>query len=239
MGMRREGLSRQNSPFAGAVSRRDCIALAAWALGVASFGVLAATPKAAGAAPNRPKTLLVVGDSLSAEYGLKRGSGWVALMEQRLAADKLNTQVVNASISGDTTSGGRSRLPALLAQHKPSHVIIELGGNDALRGLPLKSTAENLTQMLNAAQAAGARTLLVGIQVPPNYGRSYSEEFAQTFVAVAKATKSGLVPFFLKGVADGPQAASLFQADRIHPNEQAQPLMLDTVWPQVKALLTK
>lgn len=192
-----------------------------------------ATPSA------KPRTLLVVGDSLSAEYGLKRGSGWVALLEQRLAAEKISAKVVNASISGDTTSGGRSRLPALLAQHQPTHVIIELGGNDALRGLPLKSTTDNLTEMLMAAQKAGAKTLLIGIQVPPNYGRAYSDQFAQTFVEVAKATKSALVPFFLKGVADGPQAASLFQADRIHPNEQAQPLMLDTVWPEVKALLRR
>lgn len=188
---------------------------------------------------SRNKTLLVVGDSLSAEYGLKRGSGWVALLEQRLAAEKMAVKVVNASISGDTTSGGRSRLPALLAQHKPTHVIVELGGNDALRGLPLKSTADNLTEMLRAAQQAGARTLLVGIQVPPNYGRAYSEQFAQIFVEVARTTQSGLVPFFLKGVADGPQAASLFQPDRIHPNEQAQPLMLNTVWPEVQKLLKR
>ncbi len=215
------------------MNRRHCIATAA-AAGAAGLAGLAQAQAAA-----QRRTLLVVGDSLSAEYGLKRGSGWVALMEQRLATAKPPVTVVNASISGDTTSGGRSRLPALLTQHKPTHVIIELGGNDALRGLPLKSTADNLTEMLTAAQKAGARTLLIGIQVPPNYGRAYSEQFAQTFVDVAKATQSGLVPFFLKGVADGPQAASLFQADRIHPNEQAQALMLDTVWPEVTRLLKR
>jgi acyl-CoA thioesterase-1 len=180
--------------------------------------------------------LLVVGDSLSAEYGLPRGSGWVALLERRLKQEVRDVTVVNASISGDTTSGGRSRLPALLAQHKPTHVIVELGGNDALRGLPLAMTRDNLAAMLRASQAAGARTMLVGTQVPPNYGRSYTEEFAALFGAVAKAEGAALVPFLLAGVADGPDAAALFQADRIHPNAQAQPIMLANVWPTLKAL---
>ena len=128
--------------------------------------------------PRDGQVILVVGDSLSAEYGLARGSGWVALLEQRLAREKIAAKVVNASISGDTTSGGRSRLPALLAQHKPTHVILELGGNDALRGLPLTMTESNLTAMARAAKAAGARVVLAGMQVPPNYGRQYGEEFA-------------------------------------------------------------
>jgi acyl-CoA thioesterase-1 len=183
------------------------------------------------------RRLLVVGDSLSAEYGLPRGSGWVALLERRLKQEVRDVTVVNASISGDTTSGGRSRLPALLAQHKPTHVIVELGGNDALRGLPLAMTRDNLAAMLRASQAAGARTMLVGTQVPPNYGRSYTEEFAALFGAVAKAEGAALVPFLLAGVADGPDAAALFQADRIHPNAQAQPIMLANVWPTLKALL--
>jgi acyl-CoA thioesterase-1 len=181
--------------------------------------------------------LLVVGDSLSAEYGLERGSGWVALLQQRLAREKIAVEVVNASISGDTTSGGRSRLPALLAQHKPGWVIIELGGNDALRGLPLSMTQANLQAMVQAAKAAGARVLILGMQVPPNYGQKYAQDFAGLFAAVAKAEGAALVPFFLAGVADGPDADKLFQADRIHPSVQAQPRMLDNVWPTLKPLL--
>jgi acyl-CoA thioesterase-1 len=182
-------------------------------------------------------TILVVGDSLSAEYGLKRGSGWVALLSARLAQAKSAANVVNASISGDTTSGGRSRLPGLLVQHKPQIVVIELGGNDALRGLPLSMTRDNLTAMTQAAKGAGAKVLLVGMQLPPNYGRQYGEEFAGLFGVVAKAEGTAIVPFLLKGVADGPQADSLFQADRIHPKEAAHPTMLDNVWPALKPLL--
>jgi acyl-CoA thioesterase-1 len=184
-----------------------------------------------------PKTILVVGDSLSAEYGLRRGSGWVALLEQRLKTEKVAATVVNASISGDTSSGGLSRLGPLLAQHKPTHVIIELGGNDALRGLPLQMTQDNLGQMTQAAQKAGARVLLVGMQVPPNYGQDYAARFAATFKTVARAHKAALVPFLLKGVADAPNAAQLFQPDRIHPREEAHPVMLDNVWPELRKLL--
>jgi acyl-CoA thioesterase I len=182
-------------------------------------------------------TILVVGDSLSAEYGLKRGSGWVALLEQRLASEKLPARVVNASVSGDTTSGGRSRLPALLAQHKPDVVVIELGANDALRGLPLAGTEDNLSQMTQAAQTAGARVLLVGMQVPPNYGTDYSNRFAALFGKVAKAHKAALVPFLLKGVADVEEPTRMFQADRIHPLGQAHPQILANVWPELKKLL--
>jgi acyl-CoA thioesterase-1 len=180
---------------------------------------------------------LVVGDSLSAEYGLKRGSGWVALMEKRLAADKTAAKVVNASISGDTTSGGRSRLPALLQTHKPTIVIIELGGNDALRGLPLQMSQDNLLSMVRAAQATKAKVLLLGMEMPPNYGRAYAERFAATYSTVAKDTNALLVPFMLKGVADGPDPTRLFQKDRIHPTEAAHPIILDTVWPSVKKLI--
>ena len=182
-------------------------------------------------------TILVVGDSLSAEYGLKRGSGWVALLEARLAAEKIPARLVNASISGDTTSGGRSRLPALLTQHKPDVVVIELGGNDALRGLPLTGTEDNLSTMVRAAQKAGARVLLLGMQVPPNYGTDYSNRFAGMFERVAKSTRSALVPFLLKGVADVDDAARWFQNDRIHPRAEAQPLMLANVWPELKKIL--
>ena len=181
--------------------------------------------------------MLIVGDSLSAEYGLVRGKGWVALLQARLATEKPKTQVINASISGDTTSGGRSRLPALLRQHQPTVVVIELGGNDALRGLPLDMTEQNLRAMTEAAQAAGARVLLVGMQVPPNYGRAYSDTFAGLFPKVARATKAALVPFFLQGVADVDNTAQLFQSDRIHPNESAHPIMLANVWPELRKLL--
>lgn len=205
--------------------RRYCIAA----------GLLAAAVGSSFAA--EPRTLLVLGDSMSAEYGLPRNSGWVALLAQRLEREKRPWRVVNASISGDTSSGGRSRLPALLAQHKPALVLIELGGNDALRGLPLPATQDNLTTMTQAAQQAGARVLLLGMQVPPNYGPDYAARFAALFRTVARERKAALVPFLLKGVADGADPTRLFQADRIHPNEQAQPMLLSNVWPELKKLL--
>lgn len=185
----------------------------------------------------RPR-LLVVGDSLSAEYGLKRGSGWVQLLQERIDQNKLAFRVVNASISGDTTSGGRSRLPALLKQHTPQVVVIELGGNDALRGLPLDMTRANLSAMTQAAQAAGARVLLLGMEMPPNYGARYAQEFRDLYTTVAREHKAALLPFFLKGVADGADPLQWFQSDRIHPNEKAQPLMLDNVWPALRPLLS-
>jgi acyl-CoA thioesterase-1 len=184
-----------------------------------------------------PPTILVVGDSLSAEYGLKRGTGWVALLERKLAAERLPAQVVNASISGDTTSGGRSRLPTLLEQHRPEVVVIELGANDALRGLPLGMTEANLDQMAGSARKAGARVLLVGMQMPPNYGADYASRFAALYEKVAKSNNAGLVPFLLKGVADAADPTALFQADRIHPKEEAQPLLLGNVWPELKKML--
>ncbi len=188
-------------------------------------------------AGGRPPVILVVGDSLSAEYGLKRGEGWVPLLERRLSEQKIAATVVNASISGDTSAGGRARLANLLAQHRPTHVVLELGANDALRGLPLGNTEENLTQMTKAAQAAGAKVLIVGIQVPPNYGSDYMRRFEAVFTKVAAATEAAVVPFLLRGVADGPDAASLFQADRIHPTAAAQLRMLDNVWPALRKLL--
>ena len=184
-----------------------------------------------------PHTILIVGDSLSAEYGLKRGTGWVPLLEKQLASEKISAKVVNASISGDTTSGGRSRIGALLTQHKPTVVVIELGGNDALRGLPLDMTSANLTAMTQAAKKAGAKVLILGMQVPPNYGGAYGQTFSGLFAKVATAEKVALMPFFLAGVADVPDVAAQFQADRIHPNAQAQPKMLANVWPELKKLL--
>ncbi|NDP40589.1 MAG: arylesterase [Rhodoferax sp.] len=199
---------------------------------------LGAPAQAAGPAPKTAKArkILVLGDSLSAEYGLKRGRGWVALLEQQLKADKMPVSVINASISGDTTSGGRARLGALLTQHRPTHVIIELGGNDALRGLPLELTRDNLTFMTQLAQNAGAKVLLIGMQVPPNYGKDYGERFAALFASVAKARRAALVPFLLKGIAED-DATRMFQADRIHPKEEAHPLMLANVWPELKKIL--
>lgn len=188
----------------------------------------------------RPRgVVLVVGDSLSAEYGLRRGSGWVALLQARLQQQFPGWQVVNASISGDTTSGGRSRLPALLKQHQPDVVVLELGGNDALRGLPLDMTRDNLAHMARASREAGARVLLLGMQMPPNYGARYAQDFSQLFVDVAKAEAARLVPFFLAGVADGPDALRYFQPDRIHPNESAQPRMLDNAWSELRRLLRR
>ena len=203
--------------------------------GVASSAKSAAAKPAAGV--HAARTVLVVGDSLSAEYGLRRGTGWVALLEKRLAKEFAGASVINASISGDTTSGGRSRLGALLTQHKPSQVVIELGGNDALRGLPLVMTRDNLGAMVQAAQRAGARVLVVGMQMPPNYGAAYGAEFAELFASVARENKAALVPFLLKGIADDPDPTRLFQADRIHPREEAHPVMLDNVWPQLRRLL--
>ena len=177
-------------------NRRHCIAAL---LTCAAAGI---TPTARAATPAGPRRLLVVGDSLSAEYGLTRGSGWVALLERRLAEQKIAAGLVNASISGDTTSGGRARLAALLKQHQPTHVVIELGGNDALRGLPLAQTEANLVAMARAARAAGAQVLLIGMQVPPNYGTAYARDFAALFGKVAQAERTALVPFLLAGIAD-------------------------------------
>ena len=190
-----------------------------------------------GAVGTRAQTILVVGDSLSAEYGLQRGSGWVALMTERLAREHPGASVINASISGDTTAGGLARLPALLRQHRPSLVILELGGNDALRGLPIDTTRSNLVEMARLAKAAGAKVLILGMQLPPNYGRSYGERFAALFAEVAKSQGAALVPFMLKGVADIPQSEAMFQADRIHPLASAHPIILGNVWPVLEPLL--
>ena len=182
-------------------------------------------------------TILVLGDSISAEYGLPRGAGWVTLMEQRLAKTAPSWAVVNASISGDTTAGGRSRLPPLLAQHQPKVLIIELGANDALRGLSMNATQDNLLTMTRMAQAQGTKVLLLGMQMPPNYGPVLMKAFEQVFVNVARQTKALRVPFLLKGIADAAEPFALFQDDRIHPNAKAQPIMLDNVWPELKKLL--
>ncbi|MDP2005456.1 MAG: arylesterase [Rubrivivax sp.] len=223
---------------------RSCLARRAFlrhcslpALAGAAGLLAAAAAQGASARLAPPPRVLVVGDSLSAEYGLARGSGWVALLETRLAREGVAASVINASISGDTTSGGRARLPALLSRHQPQVVVIELGGNDALRGLPLASTEANLRAMAKAAKAAGARVLIAGMAVPPNYGRKYGDDFIALFATVAKAEGTALVPFLLAGVADVPDAEALFQPDRIHPKAEAHPRLLANVWPVLRPLL--
>ena len=181
--------------------------------------------------------LLVVGDSISAEYGLQRGQGWVALLSAQLATQHSQVQVINASLSGETTAGGRSRLPALLAQHHPQVVIIELGGNDALRGLALAQTQDNLLTMTKAAKGSGAKVLLLGMQMPPNYGADYAQQFAAVYAQAARQGQARLMPFFLKGVGDDADPLKMFQADRIHPNAAAQPQLFKNVWPELKPLL--
>jgi acyl-CoA thioesterase-1 len=208
-------------------------ALAAGLVGALPWAVHAATSAASPAAA----TILVLGDSLSAEYGIARGSGWVALLEKKLAAEKIAAPVVNASISGDTTAGGRARLPALLKTHRPAVVVIELGANDALRGLSLDMTEANLAAMAQAARAAGAKVLLAGMQMPPNYGADYGRRFQALYARVAQAQGAALVPFFLKGVADRPDALAWFQADRIHPTAAAHPTILANLWPDIRKLL--
>jgi len=217
------------------LNRRHCIALAS-ALALAGINSGAAQAQTM-STPTTGPTIVVLGDSLSAEYGLKRGSGWVALLEKKLASEKIAANVLNASISGDTTSGGRARLGALLDKHQPKLVVIELGANDALQGLPLALTQGNLSAMIQSVQKTGAKVLLVGIQVPPNYGRDYGERFAQMYRQVAKANQVALVPFMLKGVADVPDSLKWFQADRIHPVEAAHPIILANIWPELKKAL--
>lgn len=191
--------------------------------------LLAASPTAA-----RAQTLLVLGDSLSAAYNMEVQRGWVALLEQRLKQQNLPYKVINASISGDTTAGGLARLPELLAAHRPAVVIVELGGNDGLRGLPPEQAKQNLSAIVAQAQAARAQVLLLGVQLPPNYGTRYNERFQRVYREVATERKVPLVPFVLDGVATD---AALMQGDGIHPNAAAQPRILENVWPQLRPLL--
>ena len=171
--------------------------------------------------------ILVLGDSLSAEYGLARGTGWVHLLEQQLEKDKSSWTVFNASISGETSSGGMSRLPSLLTQKQPGIVMIELGANDALRGLPIAQTETNLRRMIQMSKKSGARVLLFGIQIPTNYGQSYTTQFKKLYQQLANEEQIELLPFFLEGVAT---KSELFQADRLHPNVKAQSILFKNVW---------
>lgn len=180
--------------------------------------------------------LVVLGDSLSAEYGLPRDTGWVALLRQRLATERIDYSVANASVSGDTTSGGRARLPAVLQRLKPSIVVIELGANDALRGVPLATTERNLRDIIADARRARALVVLVGMYVPPNYGPDYTQKFHAVYTRLSKDLGVPLVPFLLAGIENKPD---MFQSDQIHPARQAQGVLLDNVWPTLKPLLGK
>ena len=181
-------------------------------------------------------TILVLGDSLSAEYGLPRGTGWVKLLADRIAQKAPQYSVVNASISGETTSGGRARLAELLQRDRPDVLIIELGANDGLRGLNLEAMRANLQAMIDACQRQAVRVLLIGMRVPPNYGTNYGERFYAVYSELARRNRIALVPFLLDGFAE---RLELFQADRIHPLPQAQAAMLDNVWPHLQPLLLR
>jgi len=185
---------------------------------------------------NAESVVLVLGDSLSAGYGLPAGRGWVDLLAQRVSRDSPGYRVVNASISGETTEGGRNRLAPLLARHRPAVVIVELGANDGLRGTDLAVTRTHLRLIIESSQGAGARTLVIGMRIPPNYGPDYTTRFATLFGEVASETKSALVPSLMDGFAE---RRDLFEEDGIHPAVAAQPLMLDTVWPKLRPLLAK
>ena len=180
------------------------------------------------------RTLLVMGDSLSAAYNLPSGQGWVALTADRMKATHPHWTVVNASVSGETTSGGLSRMPAALKQHKPKLVIIELGANDALRGLPLELSRRNLQSMIRQSKAAGAKVLLIGMQMPPNYGKAYTDGFVNNYRDLAKQEKTALLPFLLQPIA---LDRSYFLPDQVHPNAKGQVKLRDHVWPVLKTML--
>ncbi len=209
-------------------SRRAILAV----VGLLALAALAAGTRAAAS----PHVLLVVGDSISAGYGLPKGSGWVDLLAAKIEALRLPFRVVNASITGNTTAGGRARLPALLAQHKPAVVVVELGGNDGLRGGNLKATKDNLDAMVADVQKSGARALVVGMRLPPNYGPAYTREFDALFAEVAHSRRAALVPFLFAGFGE---SSEWFQPDRIHPTVAAQAMLLDNVWPALAPLLGK
>jgi acyl-CoA thioesterase-1 len=206
------------------IPRLACAWLLACVALVASFAL---------AQPQAP-VLLVLGDSISAGYGLAQGEGWVSLLAARIKRQGYREQVVNASISGDTTAGGRARLPALLREHRPSIVVIELGGNDALRGGNLDATRANLDAIVQAVQAAHAKPLVLGMKVPPNYGAAYARRFDMLFGDVAKARRAPIGPYLFEGFGED---LAQFQPDRIHPIAAAQSRILDNVWPALAPLL--
>lgn len=204
-----------------------------WAL---SAPVALAAASAAALESDTSPVILIVGDSLSAGYGVAVDATWVALLRKKLAAQGYGYRVVNASASGETTGGALARLPRALQLHKPAIVVFELGGNDALRGLPLRQVRTNFAAMLHQAKAAGAQSMLIGMRIPSNYGPAYADQFYALFGELARQFAVPLVSFFLDGVALDPQ---LMQSDGIHPNTQAQPVLLDNVWPTLSALLKK
>ena len=190
-----------------------------------SLPALAANPK-----------ILIYGDSLSAAYGIPQQQGWVALLKEKLHAESLNYDIINASISGETTSGGLTRFAGTIKQVKPKIVILELGANDGLRGLPIKDMHNNLESMIQQSKQSGVKVLLVGMRIPPNYGPRYTAEFSQTYIAIASQHKIPLVPFMLDNVAAKPE---LIQQDGLHPNTSGQPIILDNIWQQLRLLLNK
>ncbi|EED97478.1 arylesterase [Burkholderia multivorans] len=214
--------------------RAALVALLGGTLAATGFARAAAAP-AATATAGQP-VIAVLGDSLSAEYGLPRDTGWVALLRQRLATERIDYSVANASVSGDTTSGGRARLPAVLQRLKPSIVVVELGANDALRGVPLATTEQNLRDIVADARRAHAKVVLVGMYVPSNYGPDYTQKFHAVYTRLSKELGVPLVPFLLAGIENKPD---MFQSDQIHPTQQAQRVLLDNVWPTLKPLLGK
>ncbi|MBD1553810.1 arylesterase [Pseudomonas typographi] len=179
-------------------------------------------------------TVLILGDSISAGFGLDTSAGWVALLQRRLAQQGEGDTVVNASVTGDTSANAQARLPALLTQYKPKLVVLELGGNDGLRGQPPMQLQQNLAQMIDASRAVGAKVLLLGMRLPPNYGARYTQAFAQVYGNLAQDKQVAWVPFMLEGVGGTP---ALMQADGIHPNQSAQGRLLDNVWPALQPLL--
>ena len=199
-----------------------------------AFACAFSTASAAQTPPRAAPAIVIVGDSISAGYGLAAGQVWVSQLEAKLKAEHYPHRVVNASISGDTMAGGRSRLSNLLKEYKPAVVVIELGGNDALRGQPLAATRANLDAMVAASQASNAKVVVVGLQLPPNYGPRYVSEFNALFADVAKARKTAFVPYLFEGFGED---LAWFQPDRVHPTAEAQPKMLATVWPALKPLL--
>jgi acyl-CoA thioesterase-1 len=201
---------------------------------ISAFLLLLLSISSAEAEHSGPGPILVVGDSLSAEYGISRDSGWVALLKARLQDRAAPHDVINASISGDTTRSGSSRLPRALARHQPAVVLIQLGGNDGLRGLPLEESERNLRAMISLSRDAGARVLLAGVRLPPNYGREYTEAFESMYRDVADDTGIALVPRLLDGIDDRPE---LMQADGIHPRAEAQARILENLWPTLESLL--
>ncbi|WP_415914278.1 arylesterase [Paraburkholderia sp. J67] len=241
--MMKPGLAVRKRPLTRLAPRVATLALSATLSAALTAGLalsvvgtnaaLAATPPAAQHVAARP-VITVLGDSLSAEYGLPRDTGWVALLRQRLANQRIDYSVANASISGDTTSGGLARLPLVMQRMKPSVVIVELGANDALRGVPLATTESNLRAIVAQIRKGNAQPILVGMYVPPNYGPDYTEKFHGLYGQLSKELHVPLVPFLLAGLENKPD---LFQSDQMHPTQQAQPLLLDNVWPTLKPLL--